>query len=228
MIQFELNNKTYKINGWQDITLGRFCTFIETVLPKQPKILKEILEAEDKEQARLDVTIEEELQLLDYYCLAVAYWFSIDADTLKIAMDREQLERSYWALEVLFSDYQIDEDFVSFRLHGVDYFVPANYMQDSTTIEYFECMQFEQNLSKIEGGNFLALPEILATICRPKDEAYNEKKVPIRKKLFKQVNMLDALNVAFFLLRLKGVLAQTLAIYSLLEASVLVAPKPKV
>jgi hypothetical protein len=156
-----------------------------------------------------------------FMALVVGFWCDIPKSTIIEAMDLEQLKATFWAIE-----YELDpnnatynENWAGFELDGVEYLPPSRYMQNGTVAEFAEAAQYQENLEKVVNGNWLAMSDVMAVLCKPKGEILenNPTKHNQRKKLFERVTMDNVINTAFFLLKLKLPLSSNLAIYTLRE-----------
>jgi hypothetical protein len=156
-----------------------------------------------------------------FMALVVGFWCDIPKSTIIEAMKLEQLKATFWAIE-----YELDPNnatynpnWAGFELDGVEYLPPSRYMQNGTVAEFAESAQYQENLEKVVNGDWLAMSDVMAVLCKPKGEILenNPIKHNQRKKLFERVTMDNVINTAFFLLRLKLPLSSNLAIYTLRE-----------
>ena len=221
MVKFEFQEKVYSLGGWNDVKLSTFIKYVQEVMPKQPEPIKKVLSATTQTEMniyRSEWEIRDTTKALEYMIDVVSLFFGIDADTIAIIMERDTLEMAYWGIQTVLATMEENPDYTGFEVDGIEYLLPANYMQDSTFIEFAESAQYQQNVSKLDGGEWLALPEVIAVLCRPKNEVFDSAKVEARKQLFlNKLTMNDALQVAFFLQRLNSRLADNLLIYSQLQ-----------
>ena len=156
-----------------------------------------------------------------FMALVVGFWCDIPKSTIIEAMDLEQLKATFWAIEYELdpNNATYDENWAGFELDGVEYLPPSRYMQNGTVAEFAEAAQYQENFEKVVNGNWLAMADVMAVLCKPKGEILenNPTKHNQRKKLFEQVTMDNVINTAFFLLKLKLPLSSNLAIYTLRE-----------
>lgn len=219
MVKFEFEDKEYCLGSWKDIKLSVYVQYIEKLLPKRPEAIVKVFQAEEMEQVRLNWSVQEEVSAAEYMCEVVAYFFDIDVTVIKTIMERETLEAAYWGIEFTLLRFPESVDYVGFKVEGVEYLLPSKFMENSTFQEFAECAQYQQALEKVEGGDWLALPDLIAVLARPKGEAFDSTKIEERRELFlKHLTMNDALQVAFFLHRLKQKYTDNLTIYSMLKA----------
>ena len=89
-------------------------------------------------------------------------------------MNLEQLEAAFRAIQIDLSitDFKQDEDFIGFELNGTEYLLPKKHMENSTVVEFCEAAQFELNAADLESGNWRAILDIMAVICKPVGEVY--------------------------------------------------------
>lgn len=222
MISFELEGHSYKTpDGWQDIKFSKFLQFLEEIAPKCPKQLNALYESENMANDWEQMPKRNKARCYQYFALSVGFWCGLPAEIIMQVMDKEQLSAAYWAIDVDLSldKATVNEDFTGFELGKVEYLLPQKHMIGSTVLEFTESAHFEHQMSDVKNGNWLALLDVMAVICRPKGEVYSYKKDhhEMRKNIFKNVTMDVVLNVSFFLFRLNETLNHNLLIYSLLR-----------
>jgi len=220
MITFELNGDNFSTpKNWEEIKFGKFLKYLSEVAPLMPKALTEIYEGENMLKAWQQLTKKDKAKCFDFFALVVGFWCNLPKDTITESMDIEQLEAAYWAIELDLSiyDFKPSEDFTGFLIGNTEYLLPKQHMIGSTVIEFTEAANFELNFEGVENGNWVAMLDVMAVICRPKGEVYNytEANHIARKNTFKNVTMDNILNVSFFLLKLNSILKDNLLIYSL-------------
>lgn len=239
---FKINNEQYTTpSGWHEITFNKFLDYLADVAPLMPGALKNFIKQHISALGKLSSKLtpqqkEEEAYKLfterweamkpkekklcyDFFAIEVGFWCGIDVKVIKSAMNLEQLEQVFWLLqyEMNPNNAEADENFVGFDVDGVLYLPPKQYMRESTVDEFATSAQFQEDMREVEGGNWKAMLDIMAVICRPEGEQYtwSQLKHDKRKKLFRQVTMDNVINVAFFLLRLSKKLNQDLQIYTM-------------
>ena len=218
----------FKIDGIQyqtpasldDIKAGLFVQYAQDVLTKQPAELAQIYEAENAggfAEAWENMQSEARLVCYGFFAEVVAFWSGCDAQKIKNALSLEQLLAAWLSIEILFLSFEPAADFAGFDFDGVAWCLPSQNMTDATFIEFAEASQFEANAAALGEGNFGALLDVMAILCRPAGEIYDADKLPERKKIFSSAPLSVALNVSFFLTRLNAQLWGNLAIYSALK-----------
>lgn len=215
------NGATYKTPASLDeIKTGTFIQFLQQVAANCPQQLDDLYKLEDGENLAdkwQALSKADRVECYKYFSEVVAFWTGAEAKQLQEALGLKKLELSFWAIELLFLKFAPDPTFNGFDLGGVSYSLPSENMTDATFIEFAEAAQFQANVQELKGGNFLAILDIMAVLCRPAGEVYDADKIPKRKKIFSSAPLSVAMNTAFFLSRLNVGLIQILSIYSLLN-----------
>lgn len=218
MVTFELNGKKYSSpKDWQNITFEKFINYLSEVVPKTPDILKSLFEAENLAESWNNYTDKEKLICYEFFALSVGFWCGLPAEEIKESMNIEQLQKSFWTIEIDLSNMSHDESFTGFVIKGKKYVLPAEHMEGSTVSEFAEASQFQENFIEVENGDWLSMLDVMVVLCRPEGEKYSYDKNThnLRKKLFKGLSMDNVINTAFFLLRLNSELKHNLLIYSM-------------
>ena len=219
-IEFEIDGNKYATPAnISEITIARFIKYLEKVVQQSPKCLEECFELEEgetMEQKFNALTKEEKFDCFEYMAKVVSFWTGAPENHLH-ELNLEQLQLCFWTLEYMFGSIKPDEGFTGFEIDGIEYVMPSEHMAESTLIEFAESAQFQQNVSDLKAGNYIAILDVMAVLCRPRGEKYDSKKLPKRKKLFSSLTLDVAVNVGFFLIRLNVGLNQTLTIYSLMK-----------
>jgi hypothetical protein len=222
MVKFQLNNETYSTpSGWDKVTFAKFLEYLSGVATKTPEQLKELYNREgDKIEYWNNMPSKDKGIIFDFFAESVGFWCELDAEEIKASMNLEQLEQAFWSIEIdlNINDVKEDESFTGFVAGGKEYLLPMKNMVGSTVAEFAEAAQFEEVVSDLENGQWLAMQDILVVLCRPKGEvySYNEKIHNLRKKLFSKITMDKVIQVCFFLHRLNKELNHNLLIYSLM------------
>ena len=151
--------------------------------------------------------------------MSVGFWCGLPAEEIKESMNIEQLESAFFTIEIDLANMQNDDTFTGFEIKGKRYILPAENMEGSTVSEFAEASQFQENLSEVEGGEWLSMLDVMVVLCRPEGEkySYDKNRHELRKKLFKGLSMDKVINSAFFLLRQNVELQNNLLIYSMLQ-----------
>jgi hypothetical protein len=209
----------------RDITLQQFIDFVIGVEPTKPDLLKQIDEvvqaasddmATTKEKRELSTKLDELIEQASdplhmakhvhpYYARVVSYWTGMQE---KYILGKDGGEGMNLAsLKGLYGQLM---DLVN-RLPEVEYsnvidkdeelwYLPERFMQDSTVIEFAEAAQFQANLAKVLGGDWLSMAKVMCVLVRKKGEVYSDKLLR-REKEFLQWDMFNVWKVAFFLLK---------------------------
>jgi hypothetical protein len=229
MITFSISNGD-KFNypyTLEDITLQQYIDFITLVEPTKPKVLKDIDLANekinqandkadtkelDKAQKELDDLIKKSLDDLviskyvhPYYARVVSFFSNLDEAYILGKGDSEGMNVSnltYLYLHVinLLNDLPEVEYTPVIEVNDELWYLPTQYMKDSTVIEFAESSQFQHLMKNVEAGEWKAMVKIMCVLVRKKDEKYTESLLK-RESQFLQWNLLNVWKVAFFLLR---------------------------
>ncbi len=95
----------------------------------------------------------------------------------------------------------------SFKFEGVNYHLPTAKkflenevpMSSTTAVEFAETADLQVEAAKVEGGQFDSMPLVIAILCRPKGEPYDEDKAIERAEIFKALPMTEVWEVFFCL-----------------------------
>jgi len=175
--------------------------------------------AERRRKALDSVTRTEYVKFLGYYARVVSHFTGLEYETIIGA--REGRHMSYKQVEALYSKimdaidasgYVPDESGV-YEFQGTRYVLPEKFMKNSTVIEFAESAQYQAHMNEVKNGDWKSLLDVCAVLLRPEGAKYDEEGYSTRKELFKQLPMSTALDVAFFLIRSKGLLDSSFLIY---------------
>lgn len=225
---FKLNGVLYNIpSSVAAVSIGKYIKYLNDVFQDCPEELNEVCNIDEGQTLSgnfeaLETPVKK--KCYEYFIKVVSYWTNAPETDLK-TLDLKTLELAFWSIEFLFGSFVPNADFVGFDIKGINYFLPAENMKQSTLIEFAEAAQYEENLKDLKAGNYIAILDNMAILCRPKGEQYDESKNAERKKLFYNLGLDVGLNVCFFLSKLNVSLIQTLTIYSLLEKQKATAAK---
>ena len=208
----------------KDITLKKYLDFLSLIEPTKPQILKNI----DQLSSELDTltkgskehtTKYEELnkqfesitdiiksqQFYPYYARVVSYFSGLSEEYILgkdggTGMEVKALEWMYIHLISIFNNLpEVEYDHIIERGDEV-WYLPTQFMKDSTVIEFAETAQFIAQMQSMEAGNWFAMPKVMCVLVRKKGEQYHERLLK-REKDFLEWNMLDVWRVCFFLLK---------------------------
>ena len=225
MIQLSTSNGDkfeYPLN-LQDVTLKKYLDFLSLVEPTKPQVLKDIdllLQQIDeikkgKEYQEKTLQLEEKInsitdlvkaqQIYPYYARVISYFSTLTEDYILgkdggMGMEVKALEWMYNHIIGIFNNLpEVAYDHIIERGNEV-WYLPTQFMKDSTVIEFAETAQFIAQMQSMEAGNWFAMPKVMCVLVRKKDEPYHERLLK-REKDFLEWNMLDVWRVCFFLLK---------------------------
>jgi len=220
MIIFEIQGFNYQYpETAKDFSLQKWVDYLNNIKPLQPAYLQEIYSAE---------TVEEKIRLFDempvavrvgefhpFICNEVAFWSGVNYSLLR--------KCNISTVETIWANIQMamvvePEEFIGFEVDNEMYYLPEKFMTDSTIEDYAESCAYEEAMTKVEQGEFEALPYVLAVLARKKiqgkKEGFDDYSIDLRAKLFKKKTSLHTLmQCAFFLQKLNNRLLQNSQIF---------------
>lgn len=211
-------------NELKDITLKKYLDFLSLIEPTKPQVLKDIdvilqqideVKNESKEYkekvAELEVKLDSITDLVKsqhiypYYARVVSYFSGLTEEYILgkdggEGMQVKALEWLYNTVIKIFNNLpEVEYDHIIERGDEV-WYLPTQFMKDSTVIEFAETAQFIAQMQSMEAGNWFAMPKVMCVLVRKKGEQYHERLLK-REKDFLEWNMLDVWRVCFFLLK---------------------------
>ena len=180
---------------WCDVTIKEYIGFYDIIKDLEGEELKENI-----------------FNNLDLFHSIISYWVGFDSTKLlyedKIAI--------FTKLTFLFSDIQYTE-MRGFSHKGIVYHLPESKKDyygadmpfaDATFSEIVECFELEKKMTFIS-----SLPYILAVLCKPYGEEYNDQNVSQRSIEFQTLPMNHIWSICFFLISSRSLYRQTLRLY---------------
>ena len=245
MISIRIDNEIKQSPAsWDKISFERFLSYFDKVASQEPKELTTFVSEHFEAISEIDETLsqrqketvanklfterwgriwdKDKAPIYKYFALEVGFWCGVDDKLILEQVPLETLEAAFWSIQYEMNpdNATIDKDYTGFELGGVEYLCPPKHMVGSTAIEFIAAAQYQHFNTKVQGGQWKAMIDVLVVLCRPKGESYdgdNAMLIKQRKELFKQLPMTDVINVAFFLHRLNDSLKANLAIYTAQE-----------
>lgn len=228
MIQLTTSNgDKFEYPLWlKDVTLSKYLNFISLIEPTKPQVLKDIdkilsqmddLEKDSKEYNE-KLLIANDLfdsitdvvkaqQIYPYYARVVSYFSGLSEQYILgkdggTGMEVKALEWLYKHIVVIFNNLpDVEYSPVIERDNGEVWYLPTQFMKDSTVIEFAESAQFLAQMKDVEAGNWFAMPKVMCVLVRKKDEPYSDRLLR-REKEFLEWNLEEVWKVCFFLLKL--------------------------
>jgi len=219
MRKFKFKGKNYEYpDGWQDVTVQTYLDYLVQVEAKTPAALRELWAANDKERTKILQGITKQqyaLEFVPFFVRYVCFWCEMSTNTAQ-SMNLDTLEAMYRQIETNLarSLEKVDKSTNVIEFAEELWYLPAQFMQGSTVIEFMEAAQFEHVADKIIGGQMTALPDIMCVLLRKKGEAYHQDLMK-RRGLFLTMTMDNAFVVAFFLLQLSAKYAANFQAYTI-------------
>ena len=184
-VKFEINGIKYATPGSiSEITIKRFIKYLNDVVQLCPVALDNAAKLDEGETIEGNfnkLTKEQKFECFEYFVKVVAFWTGAPEKDLH-QLNLEELTLSFWTLEYMFGTIQPDENFTGFKVDGVEYLLPEKHMTESTLIEFAESAQFQQSFAELKAGNYIAILDVMAVLCRPAGELYDSKNIPKRKR----------------------------------------------
>ncbi len=148
--------------GWNELTLEQFIK-LKDFEQQNADLLKALT---DKDREGID---EIYLQMLDFMAGWLAVIGSVDIDLMK-QVNAEAVQLLFERLSGFFGqpeETRIDK----FKHNGQVYYLPNEWMSNSTYGDYINQKQLEFKSKALEEGDYSTLPFMIALICKRKDEA---------------------------------------------------------
>ncbi len=242
MVNLEIHSAKYRLKDqWKEITLAEAIEIykIAKKLPSYWISLYEEKLKEEPDQKRIQdlankITIEDlEKNLPIIYGEMIMVLSDIPADVLKKVHsgDRRALYEQYLShlvLGLLFWPAYKSQGISSFKHKGTTYYLPTasklhGYEKpgaDLTALEFTEVADLQIAAAHLEEGRFAHASKIIAILCRPKGEAYDETTCGNRAEGFMSLTM-DKVWEVFFSLLESTVIFQQHSLLSTLQAELL-------
>ena len=228
MIQLTTSNgDKFEYPLWlKDVTLSKYLEFLSLVEPTKPQVLKDIdvllqqldeTKKDSKEYQEKTNLLTEKLdsitdvvkaqQIYPYYARVVSYFSGLSEQYILgkdggTGMEVKALEWLYKHIVVIFNNLpDVEYSHIIERDNGEVWYLPTQFMKDSTVIEFAETAQFLAQMKDVEAGNWFAMPKVMCVLVRKKDEPYSDRLLR-REKEFLEWNLEEVWKVCFFLLKL--------------------------
>jgi hypothetical protein len=184
MYKYIREDNNEKINipfDWCDVTLNKYIGFYDIIKDLDPENIKEQL-----------------FNDLDLFHNIIEYWTGIKGDKISYQIKIDMFTK----LAFLFSPIEYTK-MMGFQHDGVVYHLPESKkdyygneapLASATFSEVVECFELEKNNLFIP-----SLPYILAILCKPFGEQYDDQNVNERAESFKTLPMNIVWSIAFFL-----------------------------
>jgi len=235
MIIFQYKDKTHKcVSEWSEISLEKAVEVME-VAESFPDNLKKLyhLSADEKkadEYNKVDKLISDKQRfkeipaiygkiislLSDVSDVDVNLWGPIE----RTAFYNDYIFKFVYGLIVSPFDYKA-ENIKDFEFRGETYYLPDSRMilgnekpfADVTALEFAEVADLEINSRELTAGKYEVAANIVAILCRPEGEVYDEEKALIRAEKFKDLPMDIVWEVFFYTLSVSTLSRQRKLIY---------------
>lgn len=184
MYKYIREDTNEKINipfDWCDVTLDKYIGFYDIIKDLDPENIKEQL-----------------FNDLDLFHNIIEYWTGIKGDKMSYQIKIDMFTK----LAFLFSPIEYTK-LMGFQHDGIVYHLPESKIDyygneaplaSATFSEVVECFELEKNKLFVP-----SLPYILAILCKPFGEQYDDQNVNERAESFKTLPMNIVWSIAFFL-----------------------------
>ena len=224
--EIESGSTTYTLripDKASEYTLDKLIQYEQKIEANKPEVLKKLEEIEEEEDRKdyLDsIGIEElESKTLSYYLREIHFFTEMSTNLLSSIPVKSKDNYDVFSLRDLIRKPIIitkPEEISSFMYLGKEYFLPPappnlfdssqkDYMRGSKIGEYATASELLRSLKKMNRGSIEGLLNVIAVICRRKNEEFpvypdeQTKFIQDRIKLFRGLDYQTALNVGFFL-----------------------------
>lgn len=219
-----------------EVSLGRFVEFKNTVDSQKPASLDEFESATEEQRLELMKKMDANLFVNEWreYMLNVARFWTELPDYFLGELTEEEVIFIYHLINRHVFSFTYNEAKTSFELKGETYYYPPaainhfsnqrDYMKGVRVIDSIEAMQFEMYYRQLGESRWAVLPYVAAVLCKKQGEqlplksADREQWIAERAKLFEQLPMDEAMNVAFFLIMRNRISTNVSKLYSTLSA----------
>jgi len=140
---------------------------------------------------------------ITWYAQVVNFWTGLSVDKIMgevdgVGMDISQLTTLYNRLQQLCLTPDKTEYTNIIEHNGEAWYLPSQYMKDSTVIEYLESSQFYKLADDLAGHQWGVMGKVMCILVRKENEKYSRKLMK-REEFFLSWTMDKVYQVAFFL-----------------------------
>lgn len=221
MARMKIANKYYNYpEDWQDIILDKYMTFLKIEMPTGLHVITAEHEINTWQEQFLELPLSEQSAGVSYMIAILSHFMSIDEAILQ-QCKLKQVAGLFWRLFKML--HQVPKvSYVETITHNDQtFYLPSEFMQNSTVGDFLEACQLEAQYSKIQNGKFQHLPKLMCILCRrSKNEPYSDALLA-RESMFKQFTMENVWRVAFFLQTQNRRLLESLQTYTNLLQNVI-------
>ena len=238
MLNLKIQDKDYQIRGivndndftWKEWSIDQAIKLNEVAL-SAPKKLLDIyaqMTKEEAEREEIGITDKERLKTFPkFYGDVIHACSNIPKSVIKMMPEpyRKNLYDKYclwFVFRVLYIDSFIKElDSKSFDFEGETYYLPEkkevldsfipNY--ESSAVEFQQSSDVMIALEDVKAGKIKGIKYLIAILCRPKGEPYDEGRIVERAEKFGKLDMEIGLGVFFYLVSFIGLYLAT-SLYS--------------
>lgn len=220
MIQVRIENTSYKIvNEWCDLTIQ---DAIDYYAIPQPEILRDLTrlfmkDTEEYMKAYRDMPHRDRMITLpEYYGKVLKVMSNIPGDVINRMFwrVRTELYEGYLFKFILGLDVapNCEPRKIGFFWHdGVKYMMPND--RQMTAVEFCEAADLEILGLELFKNKGEVMARLMAVLCRPEGEKYDEEKIRERIEPFKKLTLDKVWEVDFFLTGYLNGFAQNVAVY---------------
>jgi len=215
MINLKIGKQKAYLPEPKTVLLVKFIEWLEFMDEHEPAWWEDL--DLDKEGGALDqLDSKQKLELYDFAAKELAFWSNLSHEQWRKA-DLNELF-GVWSWYRAQFNYEYAEEWNCLEIDGKIYYLPERYMSESTLEDYAESNEYENQLSEVLNGHYIALFNIASVLLRQKKdgrlETYDEYNIDHRAANFKDhLTALQAHQIAFFLQRQSNKLQKDSQIY---------------
>ena len=199
---------------WQDITLDKFNTYLKIEMPTSLQMIATENPANKWRGLFDELPNSEKYHCVQYFLAVLSHFCMVEEEILQ-RCKIEQVIGLFWRLFKLLNTLPKYEYTETIQHNNQTFYFPAQFMQNSTVIDFLEACQLEMQYNKLKHGKYEHLAKLMCILCRrSKTEPYSDALLS-REPLFKQMTMDNVWKCAFFLQKQNEKLVNALQTFTL-------------
>ena len=220
MAQMEIKGKSYSYpEDWQDIILDKYMTFLKIEMPTGLHVITAEHGLSEWEEQFLELPLSEQSAGVSYMISILSHFMEVEEAILQ-QCKLKQVTGLFWRLFKMLHQVPKVAYTETITHNDQTFYLPSEFMQNSTVGDFLEACQLEAQYQKIQNGKFQHLAKLMCILCRrSKNEPYSDALLS-REAMFKQFSMDKVWKVAFFLQTQNRKLLESLQTYTSLLQNV--------